>query len=177
MINPSALSRLAGAAVLALASATSQAALVDFSGSTDSGPLIGSSFSGSFAYDDAGVPALGEAALELTAFSLSFAGQAYGLGDADYTPLAWFKDGALLGVEFVDLGPESFATRPGVQLTAGFNDVSEANFSYFALNVAGAEEMGFGTVTFAAAVPEPASLALMLGGLALLGASARRRQG
>lgn len=156
---------LAAAAALALAGAAASAATVDFSGTTDSGPLTGAVFSGSFSFAD---PAPGAStAVALDSFTLLFDGFTYTLGDADFTPTALFDAGTFLGIDYVASTGSSWQ----ISLLAGFTSVNEALFSYID---AASGAQGFGTPVFTAAVPEPGSLALMAGALGLLAATRRR---
>lgn len=161
---------LAAAAVLGLAGAAASAATVSFAGVTDSGPLIGAAFSGSFSYADPADAAF-RGSIDLDSFSLSFDGLALTLADADLAPVAWFDAGSFLGVDF-----DATTTSPWqISLRAGFFGVDEAFFSY---TDAGTGAQGFGSPVFTVqppvGVPEPASLALAAGALGLM-AVARRR--
>lgn len=164
--------RGAVAAVLAAASLGASAAVVNFSGSTDSGPLVGQSFSGQFSYAD---PAAGfDGVVDLDSFTFSFFGQTYGLLDADWAPAALFVNGVFTGIDYAFSGSLDTVLRPNVSLVAGFFDPSDAFFTYQV-----SELTGFGSVSFeaAGAVPVPGTLAIALAGLALLGAGRRRLVG
>jgi hypothetical protein len=63
------------------------------------------------------------------------------------------------------------AVRPQVSFTPGYTAVSEAYLGY----VGSADQGGFGSYGVSA-VPEPGTLALWLGGVALLGALRMRRR-
>lgn len=158
------------AALLAGAALPAAAADFLFSGSTDSGSLNPATFSGTFSYAD---PLAGfDGSVTLSAFSLSFAGQAYTLAGADAgtQPVAGFVAGSFVGIDYQDTRATLPGPRPQVLLTAGFTALDQAFFSY---DASGAGVEGFGSYTVSA-VPEPAAAALWLAGLALLG-SARRR--
>jgi hypothetical protein len=160
-----------GVATAALLAATlpAAAAVFSFSGSTDSGPLPGSPFSGQFSFAD---PDAGfDGSVPLDGFTLLAFGQTYSLADADFPAAAIFAGGVFTGVDFFDQDSTDIDTQPNVSLMAGFFDPLDASFSYEAAN-----GRGFGSITFAAAsVPEPATLAAVLAGLALLGGSRRRQ--
>jgi hypothetical protein len=160
---------LTALAALLLCSAAAQAASFSFSGSTDSGPLDGISFSGSFSYSDIALPVDGEA--PLTGFTLSFAGQSYTLASATQTPTAVFVGGSFVGLSYLDDASGDTAARPQVAFTPGFFDLSDAYLAYVGAGAQG----GFGSYAVAA-VPEPATLALWLGGVALLGAVRSRKR-
>lgn len=155
---------LLAAVSLTLVCLSAQAAATAYTGLVDSGPLAGSTFSGSFSYAD---PVAGyDGPVDLGSFTLNFDAQAYTLASADLPAVAWFAAGSFLGVDYVDL--DSFATA--VQLTAGFTALSEAVFSYQPTGAA----QGLGGFTSFSAVGEPASLALLV--CALVGLAAVRRR-
>ncbi|HYN62664.1 MAG TPA: PEP-CTERM sorting domain-containing protein [Rubrivivax sp.] len=159
------------AALLAGVGLFARAAPINFDGTVDSGPLNDSAFSGSFSYAD---PLPGyDGSVDLDVFSLQFDGQSYSLLTTDplSTPVAWFAGGNLLGVDYLSDG----SVLPQVSMLAGFTDTSEASFGY---DTSGKGIEGFGSINFQArsSVPEPATLALALASLALLGATARRRR-
>lgn len=147
---------LLAATSLGLACLSAQAALVNYTGLVDSGPLAGSAFSGSFSYAD---PATGfDGPVLLDSFVLNFEGLSYTLATADTDPVAWFAAGSLLGVDYQDLD----SPGPAVQLLAGFFDLSEALFSY---DVGGTAGQGLGGFSGFASVPEPGTLGLVTAGL------------
>ena len=155
---------LCAAALLAAACLTAQAATVAYTGVVDSGPLSGSTFSGSFSYADAGAGFDGS--VDLDSFTLAFAGQTYTLASADLTPVAWFAAGSFLGIDYLDTD----SAPPAVAFLAGFTDLSQALFSY---DVPGAGQ-GLGGFTSLTAVPEPSSTLLLLAGLGLVAATRSR---
>ncbi len=163
----SSLRPLLAASALALGCLGAQATTVNFTGMTDSGPLSGSAFSGSFTYAE---PVSGfDGAVDLDSFLLDFDGHTFTLADADLPALAWFAAGSFLGVDYTDT--DSFSTA--VTLVAGFFDLSEAFFSY---QPVGADQ-GLGSITAftTQVVPEPGSIALLLAGLGAIGATRRRQ--
>ena len=155
---------LLAAVTLAVACLSAQAAATHYTGLVDSGPLAGSSFSGSFSYTD---PVAGfDGSVDLGSFTLQFNAHTYTLASADLPAVAWFSGGSFLGFDYVDL--DSFGTA--VQLTAGFTSLSEALFSYQPTGAA----QGLGGFTGFTAVTEPAPLALLV--CALGGWAAVRRR-
>ena len=156
-------------AVMLLCSAAAQAATFSLSGSTDNiGPLPSAAFSGLFSYSDIGLPADGE--VSLTAFSLNFAGQSYTLASATAASTAVFAGGNFVGLSYIDDSSGDTAMRPQISFVPGFSALPEAYLSY----IGSAGQGGFGSYNVSA-VPEPATLALWLGGMALLGALRTRR--
>jgi hypothetical protein len=139
-------------------------------GSTDSvGPLPALAFQGQFAYDASAATGSFTGDIPLSSFTLHFAGQVYSLATADSAPVAAFADGQFLGIGYVDADASDSATRPHLALVAGFT--SFADEAYLGYEVAGLGGMGSYSIS---AVPEPASLALLLAGCAVIGLRARR---
>lgn len=142
--------------------AAAQAATYNVSGSFDSAPGT-PVLSGEFSFDDTGLPVDFDGTLDLTALSISFMGQTYTLAQAEY-PYVQFEMGALTG-------PNASFTLPGGTLALQ-SFFGASNFTY----AANGSDLG-GTLTFSIAnsVPEPGTWALMLGGLAAVGAARRRK--
>jgi MYXO-CTERM domain-containing protein len=161
------------AVLLACASLSAQAAAVyNFDGLVDSGPLLGSAYTGSFSFEEP-APSF-DGTVALTSFQLNFFGQSYTLADADdfTVPAALFYQGQFVGIDFIDIDAADVALRPFVQLTGGFTELKEAYFAYTAVDGAGFGN--FTPVQQQAQVAEPASLGLALAGLGGLLAWRRR---
>jgi MYXO-CTERM domain-containing protein len=160
------LKTLALVAALALASQAASAATFNFTGVVDfsaaSPSLVGQSIAVAFSYDDVAAALAGpDGAVDLLSLDVSFLGQTYHLPQA-VDAYAQFEGGLLVGPN------------------AGFADVAGGALqlqsfwgsSGFAYSLNGADSLGDLSVS---AVPEPASWALGLAGLGLLGAVVRRR--
>jgi hypothetical protein len=156
------------AALLLAGAPAAQAAVqtYDFGGTLDSGFYLGASFSGSFSFDDATLLGTGPEWLNVSSLFMSFLGNSYTEADADVGTVAevGFLDGAFLGLSYsVSSGDPRFS------VIAGSFDPSDAYLAYdTALG-----NSGSGSIAYAQ-VPEPATYALLLAGLAGFMAFRRR---
>lgn len=152
-------------AALTLAGAA-QASLYTVTGSFDSNPGV-DVLTGSFETDDAEVAAGGfDGAFTLTALNFSFLGESFTLADAT-DPYVQFDGGSITGPNGL------FTTSGGTLALQSF--FGSSSFTFAPLR--GDEQLGTLTVATAANhVPEPASLALVLGSLGAVGLASRRRK-
>jgi hypothetical protein len=151
-------------AALTLAGAA-QASLYTVTGSFDANASV-DVLSGSFEFDDAEVAAGGfDGAFTLTALNFSFLGESFTLADAT-DPYVQFDGGTLTGPNGL------FTTAGGTLALQSF--FSSANFTFSPLR--GDDQLGTLVITAANTVPEPVSLALVLGGLGAATLGSRRRR-
>jgi hypothetical protein len=155
------------------------AALVsyNFSGGVTSGSLVGETFNGSFSFDDAGFVGSGDEAFNVASLSMFFAGETFTETDGSVAPQVFFFDGELLGIEY-----QVFVTNPlhpanDFALTTGFIP-EDAAFSYNPRSGSG----GIGTLNYTldsslTTVPEPSTIASLIGLSGLAGLGCRRSRG
>ena len=147
----------------------------DFAVAATSGPLAGATATGSFTFDSSSIPASlpgsNSATGLLTALTFTWDGIAYGPATANTGWLTFDAAG--------ELATAGFGTNCGAGfcvVTVGPADQWYAVGTMFAYAFPGAPGLGFGTVEMRprAAVPEPASVALLALALAAMAASRRR---
>ena len=158
-------------AALALTTGAVQASPVNYTfngvieDTTGTPSLVGSAFSGTFSFDDA-LLSNSTNFLNLTSLSVSFLGVSYTLGQASPGSAVNFLGGQVTGIDAY------FSSANQLTLTNGFG-TPYLNY----ISAAEIESNGSYTVSAVSAVPEPAMLALSLGGLVALGlVTARRRR-
>lgn len=137
-----------------------------FAATLDTGALQGTSFSGSFAFNNAGATGVGQDFLTLTALDFNLLGTRFTLADIGQGGQAFLQDGRL--VYFDAAFFPSSPTSPVSDIAFGFG--GPGVIGYVARN---AEGIGLGAyVITASPVPEPSSLALIaLGALMWVGFS------
>lgn len=163
----------AALSLAAIAACAAPATQYRFDGSfdySDVSGIPGTPFTGSFSLE---LPALNYTGnVLLTAFSFSFDGLAYTLGNADpsSTPSVYFDAGQFSALQYV-----STANGSALNLYTGFPEALQGSLSYTSSQGRFSSGSFLVTQLPTAAVPEPATGALALGGLGLLGWARRRR--
>jgi hypothetical protein len=154
---------LAAVLGLAIAAPAAQAAIQtwNFSGTVESGSLIGETYSGLFSFDDAGLTGTDSEYLTVSSLSMLFNSTAYTLVDELATTEVAFDNGNFLGMTF---------SADNFTFIHGWADTSDAYFAYDATFPA---LSGTGNVVYAP-VPEPRDWMLMLAGLGLVGVMVER---
>ncbi|MBW8844928.1 MAG: PEP-CTERM sorting domain-containing protein [Burkholderiales bacterium] len=153
-------------AALTLAGAA-QASLYNVTGSFDATPGV-DVLTGTFDFDDALVAAGGsDGAFDLTSLNFTFNGETFTLADAA-------PNSAYVQFDFGTItGPNGFFTTAGGDTLELQSFFGSSNFTF---STTRGDQLGTLAVTPGATVPEPASLALVLGSLAAVGVASRRRK-
>ncbi len=156
---------------------SSEAALVGytFSGVTDSGSLLDTSYTGSFVYNDATLTNSGSELINLSSLSFNFlSSTAFTLANEDFTSTADFQNGVFLGVNY---SVNNFEPKFSLGSGSATGSLGDARFSYQSVD----GDDGFGSLTYVAdvavsAVPVPAAVWLFTSVLAGFGAITRRKR-
>jgi hypothetical protein len=142
-----------------------------FTGALDSGNYNGSTFSGSFSFDDATIDASGLDITNLLSFDMSLLNTNFTLSNASVAPDVSFQDGSFLGLS---LNIESITPNIGFTFVPGSNNTTEAFVAY--ATTLGPEGAGNVSYSLTAPIPEADTYAMLLAGLGVMGAVARRRK-
>lgn len=146
------------AALLAVAIPAQASILTwNFSGTVDSGSLLGQTYSGLFSFDDVELTSVGSEYLAVSSLNMMFDNVAYTLTNELALTEAVFEAGSFTGMNF---SAANFSFIPGSV------DTSDA---FLALND------GAANVIYAP-VPEPETWTMVLMGLGLVGFMTRRRK-
>lgn len=142
---------------------------LQFNGLVDSGYYNGTSYQGLFSFDDASLQSSGTELINLSSLNFKFGSSLFDLGTpALSSAAAVFQNGVFTGIEW---SVDSNSPAIGFSFIAGSADASDAFFAYDTkLGLSGT-----GSLTYAAAVPEPTQSGLMLLGLGMIGWIATRR--
>ena len=158
---------LAAALLAAFPAAQAATQTYSFHGALDSGVFTTQTFSGQFSFDDTGLTNAGEEYLGVGSLNMSFLGNTWNFThlDSGATAEVKFYDGVFAGLSYS-------ATQAGTGFSAitGTFDSTDAFVAYTTSSSAGA-----GNIIYAP-VPEPETYAMLLAGLGLMGAVARRRR-
>jgi hypothetical protein len=142
-----------------------------FTGALDSGFYNGQTYSGSFSFDDASVDNFDLDIVNLISFDMSFLNTNYTLSNTIAPPDVSFLDGSFLGLS---LSIDSVTPNAGFTFVAGSVDTSDAFLAVDTnLGLSGAGNVAY---SLTAPVPEAETYAMLLAGLGVMGAVARRRK-
>ena len=161
------------ASALLLVAPAAHAQSFTFQGSLADGPLAGQAFIGSFSVNASSLAPGADGQFPLLNFSMLLVGQTYTLASADSPPSAVYAAGSFAGLSYLDADAANPGLRPWIAFIPGFDSFSTAYLAYTSTAVAGVDS-GYGSYNVTV-VPEPASLALLLAGLGVVGVTACRR--
>lgn len=141
-----------------------------FSGAADSGYYNGTTYTGTFSFDDAGLTMAGLELLSLSSLSFNFSGATYDLSTpALAIATAVFQDGVFSGIEW---SVDSTSPVIGFTFVPGTVDTTDAFFAYdTSLGFSGA-----GSLAYSNLIPEPETGVMLIAGLALSAAVVRRKR-
>jgi hypothetical protein len=118
----------------------------DFSGTTDSGPLVGETYSGFLSFDDSNVTGNGSEFLTLSNLNIDFPNPIFSNATPVSDAEAAFFNGTFLGLSF---STDVYSFIPG------FFNINEASFAYEVNQQDGAGNVNYTLRNPAASVPEP----------------------